>query len=159
MKIKKNLLLGVTASLAFLLTLMSVASAYSLEWEGKINETLGIEGSSTSDEGDTDTQYFKSEFGDGSISEANQALLVEESKKQCYNEVAEGATLLRNRHNALPLAQTERKISIFGNNALSFEVGVSIISPNSLFNFTNSSKLLISIIQLSHISFLSGILV
>ncbi|MBQ9266083.1 MAG: glycoside hydrolase family 3 C-terminal domain-containing protein [Bacilli bacterium] len=120
MKIKKNLLLGVTASLAFLLTLMSVASAYSLEWEGKINETLGIEGSSTSDEGDTDTQYFKSEFGDGTISEANQALLVAESKKQCYNEVAEGATLLRNRHNALPLAQTERKISIFGNNATNF---------------------------------------
>ncbi len=121
MKIKKNILLGTTAILGFLLTVVSVGTEYSLQWESKINETLGITNSNTvpgEDEGDTN--YFKSEFGDGTISEENQKLLLQASKEQCYNEVAQGATLIRNENKTLPLTAEERKITIFGNNATNF---------------------------------------
>lgn len=122
LKLNKRALLGGTAISASLLAIVAVGTVYSFQWESKINETLGVTNvSAVKPKDDTsDTAYFKSEFGDGSLSEKNQTLLLQASKKQCYNEVAEGATLMRNKNGALPLKSNERKITVFGNNATNF---------------------------------------
>ena len=119
---KKSILTGVASIGCMLLALTSVGTGFSIEWEGKINETLGIDNVIVKKpENDTsDTAYFKSEFGDGSISAKNQQLLLDASKKQCYDEVAEGAVLMRNKNRVLPLTSSERKITVFGNNAANF---------------------------------------
>lgn len=119
---KKSILTGVASIGCMLLALTSVGTGFSMEWEGKINETLGIDNVIVKKpENDTsDTAYFKSEFGDGNISAKNQQLLLDASKKQCYNEVAEGAVLMRNKNRVLPLTSSERKITVFGNNAANF---------------------------------------
>ena len=54
----------------------------------------------------TDTEYFKSDYGERT--EENQKKLVEDSFEQIIAEEREGAALLYNKDNALPLSKDER---------------------------------------------------
>lgn len=110
---RKKLWRGITSVLSFLLVLLIGGTAIAMEWAAVINEYLNVSTSKIIPaEGDTtDTQYFKSEFGE--FTEANQKKLIEASWEQNVNEIAEGAVLMRNEHNALPLAKNSR-VSLFG---------------------------------------------
>lgn len=102
----KKIWIGLTAVVAFLLSLIICGTAVGLEWAPVVNEALGISTSKIIDkEGGaaTDTQYFKSAFGD--FNEANQKKLIEATWEQNVNEMKEGAVLLKNDNNALPLAK------------------------------------------------------
>lgn len=68
----------------------------------------------TSAASSVDTLYYKSSFGDGTFSEANQKSLREATIQQAVSEMEEGAVLLYNKDNALPLKSTERSTSVFG---------------------------------------------
>lgn len=148
MKKRKQIILGATATLGCLLAFTSVFTDYTKQWESKINDTLNINNIRTEQPKDdtTDTSYYKSEYGDGTFSKANQELLLKDTKAQCYNEVAEGATLMRNKNNALPLKTTERRVSIFGNNATNFVYLPSgggegnSVSENNMMTFDNAFK-------------------
>ncbi len=118
---KKRLWMGLSSICIFLLVLSFVGDALGRQYEGAINNFLGIATSRVLNPGDpdypddsvevTDTEYFKSDYGERT--EENQKKLVEDSFEQIIAEEREGAALLYNKDNALPLSKDER-ISFFG---------------------------------------------
>ncbi len=111
---RKKLWLGLGGISTFVLTFTSVGSQLANKYEKLINNTLHAETVKqiTVKDQNEDTEYFKSEFGEKN--EANQKKLVEAGFEQTINEMKEGAVLMKNDNNALPLKSTERKVSLFG---------------------------------------------
>ena len=110
---KKRLWRGMASLLVFLLAIMLAGSSLAFSYTGAINNALGLQSSRLVDDGvPGDTDYFKSEFG--SFTEENQAKLIEATFEQNINEMKEGAVLLRNENGALPLKDSERKVTLFG---------------------------------------------
>lgn len=108
---------GLTAVFAVLLCIAVVGTTVAYDYAGVINDALGVQTSKVikgevSEE--VDTTYYKSSFGE--FNAANLEKLKEARKEQNINEMREGAALLKNDKNALPL-KTEKKISLFGRSA------------------------------------------
>lgn len=106
---------GLTAVFAALLCVLLVATGICNNYASSINGYLGIVTSEfVNDEvdPDADLEYYKSSFGDLK-NEANLKKLVEFLQKQNEDEMREGAALLYNEGNALPLGQN-KKVSTFG---------------------------------------------
>ena len=61
-----------------------------------------------------DTNYYPSSFGDGTISDENFALMREASDAHDVQTMTEGAVLVKNDGNALPLKSDERRVTLFG---------------------------------------------
>ena len=97
---------------AFLLAVLIFGTSLAFNYVGAINTALGVQSSKIVDESTGDNIYYKSEFGD--FNEENQAKLIEATFEQNINEMKEGAVLLKNKANALPLAGNERKVTLFG---------------------------------------------
>ncbi len=102
---------GLTAVMALLLTVAVTATSLTFQYPYMLNDPLGIETAEIISNGKGEI-YYESEFGE--INEANQELLIEATKQQTITEEEEGAVLLRNENQALPLKQNERSITIFG---------------------------------------------
>ncbi|SDZ76673.1 beta-glucosidase [Lachnospiraceae bacterium NK3A20] len=83
-----------------------------------INSALGISTTRVVETGEKaqDTTYYKSQFGAFDDPKA-QEKAIEAALLQNVNEMREGAALLMNEKNALPMA-TETKISVFGHGAV-----------------------------------------
>ncbi len=114
---------GLTSVLAFLLILFIFGTTICCSWEGIVNERLGVTDLTEIVDPNSGTDavwHYKSEFGDGTINEANQKLLEAASKEHNYNEVAEGAALMKNENNALPLDPKKLNVTVFGNNCVNF---------------------------------------
>lgn len=82
-----------------------------------INQQFGIATSKTveSDTGggeNIDSEYYKSTFGE--LNTANLKKLEEAAYEQTVREAEEGAVLLKNDQNALPLKSDERRVTLFG---------------------------------------------
>jgi beta-glucosidase len=104
---------GLTAILTFLLVLSIVSTNALLNYAAMISGFLGTSSSKIVTTGDTqDTVYYKSEFGD--YNSDNLAKLEEAAFEHNRNEVREGSVLLKNVASALPLAESERKVTLFG---------------------------------------------
>ncbi len=109
----KRLWRGLTATMAVLLVISLTATSVGLQYAGIINGALGLNTTEIIDNGNGgNTVHFPSEFGE--FGETAQNLLVEATRQQNVNEMAEGAVLLRNSNNALPLETSERSITFFG---------------------------------------------
>lgn len=102
---------GLAAVMAFLLIIAITATGLTFEYPYILNDPLDIETAKIISEGDGEI-YFESEFGD--INEQNQEKLIEATKQHSILEEEEGAVLLRNENQALPLSEKERSITIFG---------------------------------------------
>ena len=110
---QKNVWRGLASVSAFALSVLVLGSSLAFQYQGAINSALHLQTSKMVNEGaDGDNIYFKSAFGD--FTEENQAKLIEATFEQNINEMKEGAVLLRNRDGALPLAENERKVTLFG---------------------------------------------
>lgn len=110
---RKNLWRGLASAGSLVVVLSLFGSSLAFSYKGAINSALHVQTSRLVNEGASgDNIYFKSEFGD--FNAENQARLIEATFEQNINEVAEGAVLLRNRDNALPLKENERKVTLFG---------------------------------------------
>lgn len=114
----KSLWRGLTAIFCFLLVAAIVLTALGISYAGTINSALGIStskiipGESSADE---DTEYWKSEYGEKNAT--NLVKLQDALVKQAIAEMEEGAVLLENHNNALPLSSSEiTKVSLFGRN-------------------------------------------
>ena len=112
---KARLWRGLSALMAFLLVFVSVASSFANMYAGTINVALdtptvmAVEGSGSEN---VDTTYYKSEFGD--FTAENHAKFIEIIFGHYIDEIKEGAVLLYNKDNALPLDPEEDRLSFFG---------------------------------------------
>lgn len=98
---------------AFLFVFLLIGAPIANNYAGLINIVLGIENTVILDDGDGEVpDRFVCEFEDMKDHEANAAMLVE-------RVIAEGAVLLLNRDNALPMAGGE-KISLLGVSSADF---------------------------------------
>lgn len=102
---------GLTAVMAMLLIITTTATSLAFQYPYILNEPLNIDTAEIV-EGDGGKIYYESEFGE--INETNQAALIEATIQQSIQEEEEGAVLLRNEGQALPLKEKERSITIFG---------------------------------------------
>ncbi len=122
--VKKRFWLGVTTAASCTLTLLASLTALAYANAPAINAVLKLSttkvvnpgdkdypGKTTSDE-KKDTQYFKSEFGE--FTKENQTKMINATFDQAINEEKEGAILLYNKNNALPLDKTTESVSCFG---------------------------------------------
>lgn len=106
---------GLTATAAMLLVVAVCATSVSIQYAGIINGYLDISTYKTvvnDGDGTSGEEYFTSEFGE--MNEENQNVLISTTQNQTVTEMEEGAVLLRNVENALPLAENERSVTFFG---------------------------------------------
>lgn len=112
-KVKKQLQRAAVAVSSFLLAFSATAYVICNENAYQINGFLGIQTSEIHEAENTgvDTEYYKSKY--------NNVKAVKEAGLAAVEEVeAEGAVLLKNEKNALPLASDSRKISLFGTSSV-----------------------------------------
>jgi len=114
---KSKLWSGLTAIMAVLLVICLVGQNIALAYSDVINNALGVQTSQVVGGGETgDTVHYKSSFGSFDDPAAQEALLAA-SFEQNINEMREGAALLYNKDNALPLT-SETKVSVFGHGSV-----------------------------------------
>ena len=102
---------GLTAVMSMLLIITLTATDLCFQYPYILNEPLNIVTAEVVAE-DGGQIYYESEFGE--INETNQEALIEATKQQTIAEEEEGAVLLRNEGGALPLKESEKSITIFG---------------------------------------------
>lgn len=113
---KTRLWSGLAAVFAVLLVIVIIGSGVANAYEGFINSALNVETSKiVKADGDetVDTIYYKTSVGDGTFTAANVEELFKMTTAQNVAEMEEGAALLYNNNNALPLTNKTR-ISVFG---------------------------------------------
>lgn len=103
---------GLTSTFALLLTVMLFVTNIALSYSGSINSYLNISTTELVSNSDEDTEYYKSSYGE--LSDENLELLLIDSYQECVDEQEEGSVLLKNDNNALPLAEDERSVTLFG---------------------------------------------
>ena len=109
---------GLTSIFAVILVIALIGNTLATANASYINSMLGISTARVVDNGETaaDTTYFKSQFGAFDDAEA-QAKAIAAALEQNVNEMREGAALLMNEGNVLPLTDAVR-ISVFGHGAV-----------------------------------------
>ena len=109
---KKTLFIGL-ASLLGLLTATSAASASSMfYYSGYVNSALGLTGGQQTTSGDS--MRYKSKYGD--LNKENCEKLINDEIAHGIKTMEEGAVLLKNDNDCLPLKASERSVTFFGNN-------------------------------------------
>ena len=104
---------GLTAVFAVLLAVSLFLAALCFKWEGHINVVLGTRPPVSS--GSSDTMYFKTAYSeDGTLSDESLGRMLDASDAHDVQTMAEGAVLVKNADNALPLGADERAVTLFG---------------------------------------------
>lgn len=104
---------GLTAVFAVLLAVSLFLAALCFKWEGHINVVLDTRPPVSS--GSSDTMYYKTEFSeDGTLSDESLGSMLKASDAHDIQTMAEGAVLVKNADNALPLGADERAVTLFG---------------------------------------------
>lgn len=111
---RKKLWTGLASLTAFLLTFSIVGTNCMYGYAGTVNGALGIRTSKVvNEDGDTaDTTYFESEYGE--LNSENLQKLIADTYDESVLEEEEGAVLLKNENNALPLSENENSVTLFG---------------------------------------------
>jgi len=105
--------LGLAAICALLLSTALSLTSSAFYYSGYVNSFLGLTGKTVPVEGDTN--YFPSAYGE--LSAENAQKLIADEKAHSIQAMHEGAVMLRNENNALPLAEDELDVTFFGNSA------------------------------------------
>ncbi len=109
---------GLTSVFAVILVIALIGNTLATANASYINSMLGINTARVVEKGTapSDTVYFKSQFGAFDDPEA-QSKAIAAALEQNVNEMREGAALLMNKENVLPLTDVT-KISVFGHGAV-----------------------------------------
>lgn len=106
---------GLTSLFSFFLVVVIIGMNCMMSYSGTINSALGIATSKVVNGKDVDagdTEYFKSEYGE--LNAENLQKLIADTYEQSVTEEEEGAVLLKNGNNALPLTADETSVTLFG---------------------------------------------
>lgn len=121
---KERLFRGLTSILAPFFVVGVIATPVAYENEGLINKALNASTFRIEDDAsaeDVDSAYYKSKYyekyGDDVTSKSAALKLEKDVAAECVRQVEEGAVLLKNDNDALPLA-VGSGITIFGNGAI-----------------------------------------
>ena len=115
---KKNLLRGLTSVFAAILAFTTVMTSTAMSYSSMLNSALGIStGKFVPKEGAATEEpiFYASDYGDvNHLTQENLDALLADEDAFVELEEEEGAVLLRNNNNALPLTEGERKVTLFG---------------------------------------------
>lgn len=105
---------GLSSVCSCLLVLSTVGLNCMNGYAGTINQALGIQTSKIVNEGDSseDTTYYESSYGE--LNAENLQKLIEDTYAQAVQEEEEGAVLLKNENETLPLAVDGTRVTLFG---------------------------------------------
>ena len=108
---------GLSNIMAFLLVFSILGTSCAFSYDSVVNGVLGIQVSKVVkaevEQGEqADTTYYKSAYGEPNAQSLKA--LKEDAYAQAIREQEEGTVLLWNKNNALPLAEQERQVSLFG---------------------------------------------
>lgn len=110
---RSRLWTGLASVCSFFLVTAILATNCMYGYAGTVNGALGIITSKVVNEGDAgDTTYYESEYGE--LNAENLQKLIQDTYEESVLEEEEGAVLLKNDKNALPLASEETKVTLFG---------------------------------------------
>lgn len=128
---KSNFWLGLSAVGLSLSVIAAAGSTLAFgPYENLINNELGLNVQ-------TIEKSFRSEFAeeDGSLSDEGWKRMIKASYDFCVKEEEQGSVLLKNDNNVLPLAENERKVTVFGYNAahLFHRSGAGGAAPNDAY--------------------------
>lgn len=108
---KVNLWRGLAAVFGLFMAIFLVVTNLGWRYEGFVNDRLNVTPPVV--EGDEDTVVYKSKFGE--LNAANSEKLIEAENDFNIRAMQEGAVMLRNEDNALPLSSQEKSVTLFGN--------------------------------------------
>ena len=103
--------LGLTAALLLLLSAAISGTSTMFYYSGYVNSFLGLGAKAV--DADADTMYFPSAYGE--LNAENCEKLILDERDHNIRAMYEGAVLVRNENDALPLKETERRVTLFGN--------------------------------------------
>lgn len=105
---------GLSSLVSFLLVFSIFGTNCMFSYAGTVNGALGIRTSKVvNEDGDTsDTTYFSSEYGE--LNAENLQKLIADTYEESVTEEEEGAVLLKNEDNTLPLSDQEINVTLFG---------------------------------------------
>ena len=111
---KSNIFRGFTAVLCVLLALSVIMTGTAMSYAATLNSYLNVKvGEMVHLDGEpVDSTYYKSSYGELTVDNLDRLKADEEAFVE--REMEEGAVLLRNNNNALPLASDERNVTLFG---------------------------------------------
>ncbi len=111
---KSRLWTGLASLCSFFLVVVILAMDCMMSYAGTVNGALGIVTSKVENQGETgsDTIYYESEYGE--LNAENLQKLIQDTYDESVLEEEEGAVLLKNDNNALPLAADEISVTLFG---------------------------------------------
>ncbi|MDO4619926.1 MAG: glycoside hydrolase family 3 protein [Lachnospiraceae bacterium] len=110
---RSKLWTGLTSVFSFFLAALILLLNCMMGYEGTVNQALGIVTSKVVNNGDAaDTTYYESSYGE--LNAENLKTLIQDTYDESVLEEEEGAVLLRNENNALPLTKEETKVTLFG---------------------------------------------
>ncbi len=113
---RSKLWTGLTSLFSFVLAALILLLNCMMGYAGTINQALGIATSKVVNNGEAgDTTYFESSYGE--LNAENLQTLIQDTYDESVLEEEEGAVLLRNENNALPLAKEETRVTLFGHAA------------------------------------------
>lgn len=116
---RSRLWTGLASACSFLLTASILGMNCMMSYEGTVNGALGISTSRVVNEDGADadeTTYFESEYGE--LNAENLQTLISDTYAESVTEQEEGAVLLKNEDNALPLSEDETSVTLFGHSVV-----------------------------------------
>ena len=146
---KKNLLRGLTSVFAAILAFTIVMTSTAMSYSSMLNSALGIStGKFVPKEGAAQEEpiFYASDYGDvNHLTQENLAALLKDEDAFVEMEVEEGAVLLRNNNNALPLTEGQRKVTLFGHTSSADPIyknssGGGNIDPTRVVSFYDAMK-------------------
>ncbi len=109
---RKEILTGFATITAFLIVFVVFALITMMDYSNTVNGALGIITSVVKNTDNSHPVYYKSEFGN--LSAKNLQKVINATYDESIKEEEEGAVLLKNSKNTLPLLSKERRITLFG---------------------------------------------
>lgn len=104
-----NLWRGLTSLLAVLLALAIFMTSLLFSWSGQVNVFLDIKAPTLA--ATADSTYYDSAYG---LSDEGLTAMLKDSDLHDVQTMTEGAVLILNENTALPLAESERRVTLFG---------------------------------------------
>ena len=124
---KSKLFLGLTAVGVFLTSTLAYGRELAIVKKGIINDIFHITQDSLGN-----SQRSAYAEADGSLTDKGWARMIKDAYQYCVEEEEQGAVMFKNDNNVLPLAETERNVTLFGRNSahLMHRSGAGGASPN-----------------------------